>query len=282
MLANLNEGYFVDIFIYLAKLCYNSNMVANFDFLKKVDKDLYEIIDEAEHLYRDEYFDQCMTQTRRFGENVCKNVLGDKRTVEDTFDEMLATLKDNGSGEVQEKEFIDDLYFLKKHGNDAVHSSRVNRSGMDALECLQRAFEVAINYSVYNKGAKDSILNLRYDTELLVTGKKSKKSLAEKYKEEKENKEFEPVTKPKKTKSTGNKKSKKSKKEITLFPVGWGKTKPDKQNKKENKKHFSKKQTYTMAPSKRKNTISPFWIIVGIFSFISLIAIMAIFLITIL
>ena len=107
-------------------------MAANFDFLKKVDNDLYEIIDEAESLYRDEYFEQCMAQTRRFGENVCKKVLADKRTIENTFDEMLATLKDNETGEPQEKEFLDDLYFLKKHGNDAVHSSRVNRSGMDA------------------------------------------------------------------------------------------------------------------------------------------------------
>jgi len=256
-------------------------MVANFDFLKKIDSDLFEIIDEAEHLYRDEYFDQCMAQTRRFGENVCKNVLGNKRTIEDTFDEMLATLKDNGSGEVQEKEFIDDLYFLKKHGNDAVHSSRVNRSGMDALECLQRAFEVAINYSVYNKGAKESILNLRYDTELLVTGEKSKKSLSERYTDLKEDMDFEPVTKPKKQKSTSSKKGRKQKKEITLFPVGWGKPKADKPIKKEDKKHFSKKQTYTMTPSVKKGGISPFWTIVGIFSFISLLIILGMFLMTI-
>ena len=49
-------------------------MTTNFDFLQKVDKNLYEIIAEAEKLYRDEYFEQCMTQTRRFGENVCKKV----------------------------------------------------------------------------------------------------------------------------------------------------------------------------------------------------------------
>ena len=67
-------------------------MAANFEFLKKVDKDLFGIINDAEKLYRDEYFEQCMTQTRRFGENVCKNVLGDKRTTEETFDEILATL----------------------------------------------------------------------------------------------------------------------------------------------------------------------------------------------
>ena len=33
-------------------------MSTNFDFLKNVDKDLFEIITEAEKLYRDEYFEQ--------------------------------------------------------------------------------------------------------------------------------------------------------------------------------------------------------------------------------
>ena len=47
-------------------------MATNFDFLKSVDKNLFEIITEAEKLYRDEYFEQCMGQTRRFGEHVCK------------------------------------------------------------------------------------------------------------------------------------------------------------------------------------------------------------------
>ena len=77
-------------------------MVTNFDFLKSTDKNLYEIISDAEMLYRDEYFEQCMGQTRRFAENVCKNVLGDKRTSETTFDQMLATLKDNAQNSVQE------------------------------------------------------------------------------------------------------------------------------------------------------------------------------------
>ena len=81
-------------------------MQTNFDFLKKIDKNLFTIISEAELLYRDEYFEQCMVQTRRFGEHVCKNVLGNKRRTERTFDDMLATLKDNITGEVQEKEFI--------------------------------------------------------------------------------------------------------------------------------------------------------------------------------
>lgn len=160
-------------------------MSTNFNFLKNIDKDLFDIINDAEKLYRDEYFEQCMTQTRRFGENLCKNVLGSKRTLESTFDQMLATLKDCLTGEEQEKEFIDDLYFLKKHGNKSTHSNYVKKDGMEALECLQRAFELAINYCVYYKNANNNILKLRYDTELLITGKRTKKTLAEKYQEEK-------------------------------------------------------------------------------------------------
>lgn len=155
-------------------------MTTNFEFLKNIDKNLYEIIADAEKLYRDEYFEQCMTQTRRFGENVCKNVLGAFRTTEETFDDMLATLKDKSNGTEQEKEFVEDLYFLKKHGNKSAHSSTVKKDGMEALECLQRAFEVAISYSVYNRGSDRKILNKHYDIELLATGKKSK-TLAERY-----------------------------------------------------------------------------------------------------
>ena len=35
-------------------------MATNFDFLKTVDKNLFDIINEAEKLYRDEYFEQWM------------------------------------------------------------------------------------------------------------------------------------------------------------------------------------------------------------------------------
>ena len=187
-------------------------MATNFSFLKKVDKDLFEIIETAEKLYRDEYFEQCMTQTRRFGENICKNVLGKKRTTENTFDDMLATLKDNAK-EIQEKEFIDDLYFLKKHGNKSTHAVKVQHDGMEALECLQRAFEVAISYCVYNRNGSKQILKRRYDTELLITGEKSQKTLAEKYKEEKKKtaKTLKPV------KQSYNMKSKKQKNGISGF-----------------------------------------------------------------
>jgi len=161
-------------------------MTTNFDFLKRNDKELFKIINDAEELYRSEFFEQCMTQTRRFGEVVCKNVLGSRRTTEITFDAMLATLKDCTLGSSEEaKEFVEDLYFLKKHGNEATHSITVKQDGMEALECLQRAFEVAINYCVYSCNDDRRILKLRYDTELLVTGKKSRKTLSEKYTEEK-------------------------------------------------------------------------------------------------
>ena len=205
-------------------------MATNFEFLKKVNNDLYEIMSEAEKLYRDEYFEQCMVPTRRFGEHVCKDMLVQNGKQTGSFDDMLATLKDHSQGNPQEKEFIDDLYFLKKNGNQSVHSGRVKKEAIVALECLQRSFEVAINYSVYNQGASTNILKLDYDVELLVTDKKAKKSLKEKYEEEKkkqetiEKKEKQLVTKPEKPKKEKKeklvkqtKKKYKEKFQITLF-----------------------------------------------------------------
>jgi len=207
---------------------------SNFEFLKTVDNNLYEIINDAERLYRGEFFEQCMGQTRRFGEHLCRNVLSSNRTNEVTFDEMLATLKDKINGSEQEKEFIDDLYFLKKQGNTSVHSGKVTQDGIAALECLQRAFEASINYAVYNKKADSKILDLQYDTELLVTGEKSKKTLSEKYKEEKAK------TVKKTTKKTTSKK---------------------------------KPQVTSMKSVPRKTGISPFWILVGISFVVTLITV---------
>lgn len=226
-------------------------MPTNFDFLKKVDKNLFEIVAEAEKLYRDEYFEQSMVQTRRFGEHVCKKVLGKNRTTEETFDEMLATLNDCSFGNVEEKEFINDLYFLKKHGNSAVHSGSVKKDGMEALECLKRAFEVAISYCIYNRKANPKIMRLSYDTELLVTGEKTKK-LSDRYKEAKEKAvKSSDFDEPKLKKSSATK-SKSTKKKTT------------------------KKQSSVMV-CKSKKSFPIFWILVGITFVISLLIFLVLF-----
>lgn len=222
-------------------------MATNFDFLKDTDVNLYDIIADAERLYRDEYFEQCISQTRRFAENVCKNVLGKKRTSEETFDQMLATLKDNAQGSEQEKEFIEDLYFLKKCGNKTVHSSSVKQNGINALECLQRAFEVAINYKVYNKNGDLETLKLHYDIKLLATGKKDK-TLAQKYQTAEEQAK-------KKTTSKNTKKTSSSTKKTT------GKT----------TKKAQKKQHSSIKSIPKKKKISKYWIVVGFFSIVAFI-----------
>ncbi len=215
----------------------------NFDYLKETDKNLYDIISEAERLYRGEFFEQCMGQTRRFGEHVCRTVLGSARTNEVTFDEMLATLKDKSNGAEEEKEFIDDLYFLKKQGNLSVHSGEVSKDGTTALECLQRAFEAGLNYAVFKKNANPDILKLQYDVELLVTGKQNKKTLSEKY--------IESASKIQKT------------------------TKP---KKKSTSKTKSTPQVTSMHSEPLKSGASPFWIVVGIFMVIAFFAVIYILL----
>lgn len=229
-------------------------MPTNFDFLKKVDKNLFEIVAEAEKLYRDEYFEQSMVQTRRFGEHVCKKVLGKNRTTEETFDEMLATLNDCSFGNIEEKEFINDLYFLKKHGNSAVHSGSVKKDGMEALECLKRAFEVAISYCIYNRKANPKIMRLSYDTELLVTGEKNKK-LSDRYKEAKEK-----AVKSSNFDEPKLKKSSASKSKST----------------KTTKKKTTKKQSSVMV-CKSKKSFPIFWILVGITFVISLLIFLVLF-----
>lgn len=156
--------------------------MSNFEFLKNINPNLFEIAQEAEKLFKDRYFEQCITQTRRFGENLCRIIMQDRVRPSDSFDEMLATLKDTPSLSEIEKEFLDDMYFIKKAGNKAVHSLEITNDGKDALECLERAFESAINFAVYKEGADNELLNKVFDEELLITGQKSKKiSLQEEY-----------------------------------------------------------------------------------------------------
>ena len=189
-------------------------------------------------LYRDEYYEQCITQTRKFAENVCKKTLGSLRTTEETFDQMLETLKDNSNGSEEEREFIDDLYFLKKCGNQAVHSSKSDQNGLDALECLQRAFEVAINYAVYIKKAGKDKLDLHFDIDLLATGRKNK-SLARKYQ--------------KRVNAATNRGS------------------SCKDNASKTKQPTKKVQQSTMKSTPKPKKITPYWILVGISSIVTLI-----------
>ena len=171
-------------------------MSSNFDFLKTTDRKLFEMIETAEQLYRDEYFDQCIVQIRKFAENICKKILGGQRTKEKTFDDMLATLCDKSTGSEQEKEVIEDLYFIKKEGNNSAHTLGAKLPATTALDCLQRAFEVSINYAFSKNPKKIKLLKLEFDTELLITGEKTKKSLKEKYLEAKSSnkvKDDEPI-----------------------------------------------------------------------------------------
>ncbi len=153
-------------------------MTSNFEFLKNKDKKLFNIIDDAEKLYRDGYFEQTIAQTRKFAEIMAKNTLGIRRTTEETFDDVLGTLKDIMGENQAEKEFLDDMYFLKKQGNLAVHDSATPLGGNVALECLKKAFEASLNYAVKN-GADKKILNNNYSIDLLMTGKTYK--FSEKY-----------------------------------------------------------------------------------------------------
>lgn len=165
--------------------------MSNFSFLKKNDTNLFNIISEAENLFRDEYFEQSMVQTRRYAENLCKELLKEKVLPDDTFDSMINKIKDNSFQNVRMKELAEDLYFLKKHGNSSAHSSSANKkeqAGKIALECLERAYEIAIFYSNIKYGYDKKLDKTVFSEELLMTGKKTAKRsspiLKEKYEKE--------------------------------------------------------------------------------------------------
>lgn len=172
--------------------------MSNFKFLENINKDLYSIGVTAEKLFRDEYFDQCITQTRKMAEVMTKDVLGNKAQSDDTFDDMIYKLKTVSCNNLKEQEFISDMYFLKKQGNIATHSSKSSdNNGQTALECLEHAFEASINYAS-SKSKDEMIPLLLFDEQLLVLGKKSE-NLQTQYKnklqEEKENKKQKKETK---------------------------------------------------------------------------------------
>lgn len=179
--------------------------MSNFLFLKKNNENLFNIISEAENLFRDEYFEQSMVQIRRFAENLCRDLLQDKFSPDDTFDLMINKIKDNSFQNMRMKEFADDLYFLKKHGNNSAHSSSAGKNGKLALECLERAYEIAIFYSNVKLGYNKKLDKTVFSEELLMTGKKtSSKLLKEQYSDK--------LNKARKKTKTSNTKTKKPKK----------------------------------------------------------------------
>lgn len=190
--------------------------MSNFIFLKKNNEKLFNIISDAEKLFRDEYFEQSVIQTRRFAENLSKDLLQEKALPDDTFDSMINKIKDNSFSNMRMKELAEDLYFLKKHGNNSAHSSNTSQNGKVALECLERAYEVAVYYSNIKFGYDKKLDKSVFSEEVLMTGKKtSKKQLKEKYADElnrarttKTKPQMNKLKKPKKV----QKKSKKSKK----------------------------------------------------------------------
>ncbi len=160
--------------------------MSNFLVLKKNNENLFNIISEAENLFRDEYFEQSVVQIRRFAENICRDLLQNKVLPDDTFDSMINKIKDNSFANMRMKEFADDLYFLKKHGNTSAHSLSASKNGKLALECLERAFEISIFYSSVKYGYNKKLDKAIFSEELLMTGaktgkKSSPKLLKEKY-----------------------------------------------------------------------------------------------------
>lgn len=159
--------------------------MSNFLFLKKNNEKLYNIIIEAECLFRDQYFEQCMVQIRRFAENLCRDLMENKVLPEDNFDTMIEKIKDNSFDNIRMQELAQDLYFIKKQGNTSAHSSNATKDGELALDCLERAYEIAIFYHNTKFGYNKKLDKTVFSEELLMTGKKtSKKELKAIYADE--------------------------------------------------------------------------------------------------
>ena len=166
-------------------------MASNFDFLKKVDKELFSIVEDGEKLFRDEYFNQSVVQFRIYAEKMAKNILK-PISPEYTFDTILNNLKDKIKTE-REKEFIEDLFFIKQQGNKCAHGEDI--SAIDALEVIKRAFEAGINYA-WAKKKDENIDKLTFDETLLITKvPKQEEKMIDKYLKLAQQKEDEEVSK---------------------------------------------------------------------------------------
>ncbi len=151
-------------------------MKTNFDFLKDIDDDLFETVLDAQKLFQDEYFNQSCVQLRIFAEKIAKNLIP-QTSQNQTFDDILNCLKDKIKDE-REKEFVEDLFFIKKLGNKSAHGEDIKPS--DALKAFERAFEAAISYVYFIK--KDENINkLEFDCTLLIAREKKDAKLVDKY-----------------------------------------------------------------------------------------------------
>ncbi|MBR2069781.1 MAG: hypothetical protein IJ877_08485 [Candidatus Gastranaerophilales bacterium] len=158
------------------KTCYSLFMASNFDFLENIDKELYLNIEEAQKLFRDEYFNQSMVQIRIFAEKMSKKILNSPDNL--TFDDTLNCLKDKIKTD-KEQEFIEDLFFIKREGNKCAHGEDV--SAITVLEAIKRAYEASINYaSAKTKSSKFNKLNFD-DTLLITTKPRSENTIVEQY-----------------------------------------------------------------------------------------------------
>jgi ABC-type Na+ efflux pump permease subunit len=199
-------------------------IMSNFLFLKKNTEKLFNIITEAECLFRDEYFEQSMVQIRRFAENLCKDMLQDKILPEDTFDTIIEKIKDNSFQNIRMSELANDLYFIKKQGNTSAHSSNATKDGELALDCLERAYEISIFYSNAKFGYDKKLDKTVFSEELLMTGKKTGKEsspilLKERYTDELKTARLKPKSsnaKPKKAPKTFKKQESEGKEENIL------------------------------------------------------------------
>ena len=140
-------------------------MASNFDFLEKIDGELFSNIEEAQKLFRDEYFNQSMVQIRIFAEKMAKKFLNSDDNL--TFDDTLNCLKDKVKTE-KEKEFIEDLFFIKQEGNKCAHGE--DASAITVLEAIKRAYEASINYACA-KSKTSKYEKFNFDETLLITTK---------------------------------------------------------------------------------------------------------------
>lgn len=123
---------------------------SNFEFLT-IDTDtqiLYSKAAEAEKLYTDAYYDSALVSIRAVAENVTKMVVDFeyiKMQDRATFDNYLREIRNN---KIAPDIIVQDLYDIKKYGNDAAHSSTSTHSKSETLVALEKMFEILVWFNV--------------------------------------------------------------------------------------------------------------------------------------